>query len=58
MIPLGIMVEVLDCSLEVNEFELQSCYYIHIQINNLGTGMDPVMGQIVSVLSFYKDGIK
>ena len=30
------MAKVLDCGLEVSEFELQSGYYIHFQINSLG----------------------
>ena len=27
------MVKVLDCSQEIREFELQSCYHIHFQTN-------------------------
>ena len=26
---------------EINEFELQSRYYVHFQTNTLGQGMDP-----------------
>ena len=26
------MVKVLDCDQEVNEFELQSCYYVHFRV--------------------------
>ena len=33
--PCGIIVKVLDCSLKVSEFKLQSCYYIHFQTNTL-----------------------
>ena len=31
---------VLDCVLEVSEFEPQSRYYVHIQTNTLGKGMN------------------
>ena len=34
------MAKVLDCDLKVSDFELQSCYYIHFQTNNLMKGMN------------------
>ena len=53
------MAKVLDCGLEVIEFEL-SCYYTHFQINSLGKGMNPLVppaiSQVVSLLFFYMDG--
>ena len=38
----GVMAKVLDCSLEVSEFELQSGYYVLFQTNTLWTGMNPL----------------
>ena len=35
------MTKVLDCSLEVNEFELKSSYYIHFWANTIRKGMKP-----------------
>ena len=35
----GVMVNVLDCSLEVCKFKLQSRYYVHIRSNTLGKSM-------------------
>ena len=40
--PHGIMVKMLDCSLNVKEFVLQSHSYIHFQTNTLGKGMNPL----------------
>ena len=55
-----IVANVLDCSLEESVFKLESCYYIHLQTNTHVKGMNsiipPAMDQIVSLLSFYKDG--
>ena len=34
--------KVLDCSLEINEFELQLLCYVHFQTNVLGKGMNPL----------------
>ena len=49
------MANVLDFGLEVSEFELQSCYCVHfLKVINLL--ISPAMGQIVSLLFFYKDG--
>ena len=46
--PCGIMSKVLNCSLKVSKFELQSCHYIHFCTNTLGKGMNhlipPAMG--------------
>ena len=39
--PHRFMAKVLDCGLEMNEFKLQSHYYVHIQVNTLGKGMNP-----------------
>ena len=36
------MANVQDCDPEVNEFELQSRYYVHFRTNNLGKGMNPL----------------
>ena len=53
------MVEVLDFGLEVNEFKLQSYYYIKFWIK-IGKAMNSfillALGGIVSLLFFYKDG--
>ena len=52
------MANVLNCVL--NEFEPQSRFYEHFQINTLWKGMKPLipraMGYIVSLLIFYKGG--
>ena len=37
--PRGAMANALNCDIVVNEFELQSFYYIHFQINTLGKDM-------------------
>ena len=37
--PRGALANALDCDIVVSEFELQSCYYVHFQINTLGKGM-------------------
>ena len=36
----GVMDNVLDCSLEVNEFELQLRYYFHFRTNTLRKDMN------------------
>ena len=33
------MAKVLDCGLDVSEFELQSQYYVHFRTNTLGKGI-------------------
>ena len=52
------MVKVLDCSLEVSEFEHKSRYYVHFQTNNLSKDMNPlntrpVMTKTESLLFFF-----
>ena len=56
------MDKVVDSSIEVSEFELQSCYYVHFQTNTLGKGMNSLVSSsamvyIVPLLYFYKDSI-
>ena len=34
------MVKALDPGIVVNEFEIQSLYYVHFRTNTLGKGMD------------------
>ena len=41
--PRGIMVKATDCRIVVNEFELQSRYYVHFRANTLGKGMNPII---------------
>ena len=36
--PSGRVVNMLDYNIIVSEFKLQSCYYIHVQINTLRIG--------------------
>ena len=35
------MAKELDCNLEVSEFKLQTQYYVHLQTNTLGKGIEP-----------------
>ena len=35
------MVKAMDYGIIVNEFELQSCYYVHFRTNTIGKGMNP-----------------
>ena len=35
----GVVDNVLDCSFEASEFDLQVPYYVHFRISNLGKGM-------------------
>ena len=37
----GVMAKLLDCSHEVNEFDLQSRSYVHFRTKNLGKAMNP-----------------
>ena len=39
--PRGVTVKGLDFGIIVSEFELQSRYYAHFRISNLGKGMNP-----------------
>ena len=41
--PRGVMVKVIDFEIVVNEFELQSHYYVHFWTNTLGKGMNPLI---------------
>ena len=53
-----VMAKVLDCSLEISNFELQSCYYVPFRLIILGEvklPFPPVMGKTAPLL-FYKDG--
>ena len=51
----GVMAQVLDYGLEINEIEFHSCYYVHFQVNDFGKAMDslmsPAMGWIGSLLA-------
>ena len=53
--------KLLDCGLEVSEFELQLSYYVYFQTNNLGKRIEPLptlsKGLKVSRLFFNKDGL-
>ena len=57
--PTGIVAKVLPCDLLVSEFELQSYYCVHFQINNLGEMYEPsyppITGWILPQLLFLKD---
>ena len=54
--PRGVMVKAMNCVIVINEFLLQSCYYVHFQANTLGKGMNPLilpaMGGIAPLLFF------
>ena len=39
----GVKVKVLDCNLKVNEFELQSSYYVHFLTDTIGKGTNPLI---------------
>ena len=41
--PCGVIVKTMDCGIVVNEFVLQSRYYIHFWANTLGKGMNPLI---------------
>ena len=53
----GVMAKVLDCSLEISEFELQSIYYVPFRTNTLGKNIkllytpNSVLNGITAVLS-------
>ena len=53
---LGVMVKVVIGGLDVSEFELQSCYYIHFRTNTLvksiNTLIQSTLGKIASLLFF------
>ena len=52
------MAKVMNCGLEVNEFEHQLCYYVNFQTNILGKRMNPLIPPAMDYVSqlFYKDG--
>ena len=37
----GVAANMLNCNIDVNEFELQSCYYVHFWTNTLGEKYEP-----------------
>ena len=39
--PRGVMVKAIDCGIVVNEFVLQSRYYVYFRANTLRKGMNP-----------------
>ena len=39
--PRGVVGKVMDCRLVINDFELQSRYYVHFHTNTVGKGMKP-----------------
>ena len=41
--PRGVMVKAMDCGIVVNEFVLQSLFYIHFLANTLGKGMNSLI---------------
>ena len=51
----SVVVNLLDYDILVSEFEFHS-YYVHFRTNTLGKGIPQAMGEIVSLLTFYKDG--
>ena len=45
------MVKAMDNGIVVNEFELQSRYYVHFRTNTLGKGMNPFILQAMDWIS-------
>ena len=43
MCPRGVMVKAMDRGIVVNEFLLQSGYYVHFRANTLGKGTNPLI---------------
>ena len=41
--PRGVMVKAMNCRIVVNEFILQSRYYVHFRAKTLGKGMSPLI---------------
>ena len=39
----GVMVKAMDCGIVVNEFVLQSRYYVNFRTNTFGNGMNPLI---------------
>ena len=52
--PQDMIVNGLDCGLEVSELELQSHYYVHFRINTIRKGMNPLFPLYVLNMFFYK----
>ena len=44
------MVKAMDCGIVVNEFELQSRYYVHFRTNTLGKGMNPFISPVMGLV--------
>ena len=45
--PRSIVVNVLDCDIVINEFELQSRHYVHFWTNTLGKCMNPLITPVM-----------
>ena len=43
----GKVAKVLQCDIVVNEFNLQSRYYVHFKDNTLGKGMKPLFSSAI-----------
>ena len=41
--PCGVMFKAMDCGIVVNEFVIQSHYYVYFRANTLGKGMNPLI---------------
>ena len=41
--PRGVMIKAMDYGIVVNEFVLQSRYYVHFRANTLGKGINPLI---------------
>ena len=56
----GVVADVLNCDIVVNEFEIQSLYFVHFRMYTFAKGKKSLipsgMRCIVSLLSFNKDG--
>ena len=46
--PHRVMTDVLNCNIIINEFDLQSRYYVHFLPITLGKGMKPVIPLVIS----------
>ena len=45
---IGTLFNVLDCDVLVNEFDLQSCYYVHFRTNTFGISINPLIHGLMS----------
>ena len=50
----GVKAKMLDCDLEVNDFELQSCSCIHFLTNTLGKGVNPSTSVLNSITAVFQ----